>query len=82
MITDDVRALVADNTNFFHRSTDSSQQGGLLTLDTYCTRNKIYMRLKATQFYLDGYGNLRRYLASEYQMPPSNLAMPRQSDSI
>lgn len=82
MITEDVRKLVADNTNYFHRSTDSQEHSALVILDTHCTRDKFLMRLKATKFHLDRSGNQRQYTASKCQMPPSNFAMPRESDSI
>ena len=82
MITEDVRKLVAGNTNYFQRSTDSQEHSALLILDTHCTRDKFLLRLKATKFHLDRDGNLRQYFAAECQMPPTNFAMPRQSDSI
>ena len=82
MVASDITRLVSDGANYFDRATDWSWRGGHYILDTYCTRNQFYLRLKATKFHLQRDGSLRRNLAAKCQMPPSNFAMPRPSDSI
>ena len=43
----DIERLVSDASNFFHRSTDSSPDGGYFVLDTFCTSSMNQLRLKA-----------------------------------
>lgn len=53
MVASDIERLVSDTTNFFHRSTDWSPDGGYFILDTHCTRAMEQLRRKALEFHLD-----------------------------
>ena len=82
MVASDIDRLVSDTTNFFHRSTDWSPDGGYFILDTHCTRAKEQLRRKALDFHLDEDGDQRRNLGSANQMQKSTYSMPHNSDSI
>ena len=65
MVTEDIVILVSDSTNFFHRSTDWSKQGGYFVLDTHCTRSMIQLKIKAYQFHLKNFAIKRPDLAAK-----------------
>ena len=82
MVASDIERLVSDTTNFFHRSTDWSPDGGYFILDTHCTKAMQQLRRKALEFHLDGGGNQRQDIGSVNQVLKTNLGMSQDSDSI